>query len=233
VKICAVVPLNAPEQAKSRLAGVLTPGERAALMHWMAGRVLAALHAASAVAAVAVVSPSVELLDWAAAHHAEPLLQMAGDLNAGLELGRRWALARRADALLVLLGDLPYLRASEVAGLVAQSRAGRRAVVLAPDRRGRGTNGLLLRPADALAFAFGPASLLRHVQLTAAAGLDPMWYASYGTEHDLDTPADLHALRASGLWAPGTSADAGADGDDAGGACVCGSAHARAGAGER
>lgn len=205
MKICAVVPLNAPGQAKSRLSRALAGHERAALARWMAGRVLAALRGSGAVAEIAVVSPSPTLLAWAAAHGAAPLRQQSGDLNDGLELGRRWAQARGADALLVLLGDLPYLTGGEVAELAGMSGSAskERMVALAPDSGRRGTNGLLLRPVDALPFAFGPESLAQHARLAAEAGVDPICYASYGTEHDLDTLDDLRALIAAGHWTPG------------------------------
>lgn len=227
MKICAVVPLNAPGQAKSRLAQALSGHERAALVRWMAGRVLAALRESGAVAEVAVISPSPALLAWVAARGAQPLRQWTGDLNDGLELGRRWALARGADALLVLLGDLPYLAGKEVADLagMVQSTDERRLVVLAPDGGGHGTNGLLMRPLDALPFGFGPESLARHARLAADAGLDPLWYASYGTAHDLDTPDDLRALIASGRWTPRTGG--GAEGG-AGVTCGCERAPERA-----
>ncbi|MFI5272504.1 MAG: 2-phospho-L-lactate guanylyltransferase [Ktedonobacterales bacterium] len=201
--ISAVVPLNTAPLAKTRLAGVLAPHARAALERWMAERVLAALRATAAVTAVAVVSPDDDVLAWAAHRGATPLAQHAGSLNDGLELGRRWALAHRADALLVVLGDLPYLRADEVAALAALAAQPAPVVALAPDSQGRGTNAMLLRPLDALAFAFGGGSRARHAALAAAAGVAPMWYHSYGTGHDIDSAADLEQLMATGLWAPG------------------------------
>ena len=111
---------------------------------------------------------------------------------------------RGADALLVVLGDLPYLTASDVASIVRLLPVDATGAVLAPDRHERGTNALLLRPPDALPFAFGRDSFQRHVARAVALGVRTVWYTSEGTRRDVDTPDDLAALVASGLWHPAT-----------------------------
>jgi len=63
------------------------------------------------------------------------------------------------------------------------------------------TNALLLRPPDALPFAFGVGSLARH-RAAEARGLSPRWCDAPGTALDLDTPADLAALDAVLAGAP-------------------------------
>ncbi|HEX6799606.1 MAG TPA: 2-phospho-L-lactate guanylyltransferase [Ktedonobacterales bacterium] len=203
VKVYAVVPLSAPPRIKTRLAGALQLGARAALARWMAGRVLDAVRASGAIAEVAVVSPDAEALAWAAGRGAVALHQEGRGLNAALEIGRQWALSRDADALLVLLGDLPYLTPRDVSALVRLLPDGDApAAVLAPDRHERGTNVLLLRPPDALPFAFGRESFHRHEARALALGVRAVWYTSEGTRSDVDTPDDLAVLVASGLWRP-------------------------------
>lgn len=203
VKVYAVVPLSAPPRIKTRLAGVLKPSARAALARWMAERVLGAVRAAGAVAEIAVVSPDVEALAWAASRGAVALRQEGRGLNAALEIGRQWALARGADALLVLLGDLPYLTPRDVSAMVRLLPGGDApAAVLAPDRHERGTNALLLRPPDVLPFTFGRESFHRHEARALALGGRAVWYTSEGTRNDVDAPDDLAALVASGLWRP-------------------------------
>lgn len=202
----AVVPLNRRVAAKSRLRAALDDGEREALVRWLGERVLAALHASRVLGGVAVVSPDTGLLAMAAAHGAVALRQEgAGGLNAGLELGRRWALAGGATALLVVLGDLPLLSASEVRAMVGIGLAAGPwpQVVLAQDRRDQGTNALLLRPPGALPFAFGVGSLALHQELARARGIEPALFDSPGTRFDVDLPDDLEELRQRGLWWPG------------------------------
>lgn len=205
VQTLAVVPINRLAAAKSRLAPALSGAGRRELAQWMAGRVLDAVKRSGAVDAIAVVSPDDEALAWARACGVGAIKQERGGLNAGLALAREHVLARGAGALLVLLGDLPCLTPGEVARLVA---AGERAdaahcVVLAPDREGQGTNGLLLRPPDLLPFAYGPGSFERHRAIARAFGVEPLVAASPGLAFDVDTPADLHELERCGVWTPG------------------------------
>jgi 2-phospho-L-lactate guanylyltransferase len=204
MRLVAVVPLQALAGAKSRLAAALMPAERAALTLRLLHGVLDAL-AAPAVAERLVVSPDPRALAEARAAGAATLRQRLptrGDaLNDALAEARDWATARGADALLVVLGDLPLLTAADVAALVALAGADAPTVVLAPDRHERGTNALLLRPPDAIPFAFGPDSLARHQAAATALGLPVRLYRAPGTALDLDTPEDLAALpaRAAGL----------------------------------
>jgi len=76
--------------------------------------------------------------------------------------------------------------------------------VIVPDRHGTGTNGLLLSPPDAIAPSFGPDSCERHRALALAAGIDARIERPPSLLLDIDTGADLAALRErlAGLDAP-------------------------------
>lgn len=217
----ALVPLNALGAAKSRLRGALAEEDREALVIWLAGRVLDALRGSGLVERIVVLSPDARTLAVCLRKHAhepqahEPhayestmsaLLTAGGDLNADLELGRRWAIARGADALLVALADLPLLTPDAIRRMLvamhAEVAARGRAVVLAPDRAGRGTNLLLQCPADALPFAFGEGSFARHRDLARRSGLEPQLFTTEETSFDVDTPGDLREVIARDLWTP-------------------------------
>ena len=199
----AIVPINALPAAKSRLRSILGDCDRQGLVLWMAARVLASLRASGVVDALAVVSPDTRVLRWAERRGATPITQRQGDLNDGLELGRQWAVERGTASLLVLFADLPLLAPSDVVALsVAGERAGERAIVLAPDRFERGTNGLLLRPPLALPFSFGAGSLEKHRADARAQGIEPRSFVSDGAGFDVDTPVDVEALISRGLWRP-------------------------------
>lgn len=217
VKTLAVIPINRLAAAKSRLAPALSDAGRRELALWMAGRVLDAVKRSGAADEIAVVSPDEGALAWARAYGAIPIAQEHGGLNAGLALAREHALARGADALLVLLGDLPRLTPGEVARLVSAEEQAQSAhsVVLAPDREGQGTNGLLLRPPDLLPFAYGPGSFERHRAIARAFGVEPLVVVSPGLAFDVDTPADLHELERCGIWTPDGGGGDGGDGEGA------------------
>jgi 2-phospho-L-lactate guanylyltransferase len=160
---------------------------------------------------LAIVSPDEAVLQWASHTGGTPLRQRRGELNAGLELGREWATRQHADALLVLLGDLPLIEPEDVRGLYQhavamaddpQARDGRGLAVVVPDRSGRGTNALLLKPAEAMPFAFGPRSCERHLALARNSRLAVALHTAPRIAFDVDQPADLMALRERG-WCTG------------------------------
>jgi 2-phospho-L-lactate/phosphoenolpyruvate guanylyltransferase len=200
VRTAAIVPINILAAAKSRLADHLSPDDRRDLVLWMGNRVLASLKASEMVEAVAVVSPDRDVLRWAEERGVVPLYQVGGGLNSGLQLARHWAERLGAEALLVLLGDLPCLTPDEIAEFV--QRGAGQAVVLAPDRFERGTNGLLVRLSVDLPFAFGEGSLERYRALSQRAGVTPDLYQVPGMAFDVDSFADLSMLYEFGIWMP-------------------------------
>ena len=99
--------------------------------------------------------------------------------------------------MLCIPGDCPALDPAELDALL---RAPRRAdaaarVVIVPDRHGTGTNGLLLTPPDAIEPSFGPGSCERHRALAHAAGAACRVERPPSLLLDIDTGADLAALR--------------------------------------
>lgn len=199
----AIVPINALPAAKSRLRPILGDCDRQGLVLWMAARVLAAIRDSGATDALAVVSPDPRVLRWATQRGVSAIAQSTGGLNDGLELGRRWAMERGSRSLLVLFGDLPLLTPRDVAAIVqADDASSERAVVLAPDRPQRGTNGMLLRPLAALPFQFGAGSLEKHRGAALAHGIQPALFVAEGTSFDVDTPADVETLVSRDLWRP-------------------------------
>lgn len=193
----AVVPVQRLESAKTRLAGLLSPDARARLVLGLLERVVGAARRAALVDMVVVVSPDPVLLARADGLGAEGLRQDGRGLNAAIALGRAAALREGADTLLVLLGDLPLVTASDIDALVAA--CDEPGVVLAPDRHGRGTNALAVRPPAALEPSFGEDSLERHRRAAAARGLAVCEYHARGTALDLDTALDLELLNQTGV----------------------------------
>lgn len=200
--LIGVIPLKRLDRAKSRLAGVLSPGERATLALSLAERTFAALCDSGVCARLVVVSPDTAALAWAEARGAVALAQPGAGLNAGLVLTRDWAVAQGATSLLVALGDLPLLTAEETRRFVMGSRLHERVVALAPDRARDGTNLLLARPAALAPFAYGRGSFARHQRMALRLGLHTVEFAAPGAAFDVDTPADLAELIARGVWAP-------------------------------
>jgi 2-phospho-L-lactate guanylyltransferase len=188
VTLRIIVPHRGLAAAKTRLAPVLDDTERQALAKRLLERVLAVSR--EACGDVVVISPSEALGPLVAAAGARLVHQLGMGLNAGLEQARGEALADEIDTLLVLHGDLPNLSTADIAALLA-AVPGPGGVVIAPDRAGGGTNGLALRPPDAIPFRFGIGSLAAHRAAAEAAGVEMAEVHRSGLAFDLDTPADL------------------------------------------
>lgn len=194
--VFAIVPVKDLGETKSRLSSSLSPEERAVLTLWMLEHVLATLREADGVERVGVVSPSPRVLSLAEEFDATALGQESRGLNNALEEGRDWAVSRGASSLLVLPADLPYLSAFDVRMLLNLLGEDERTVVISPDESREGTNALLIRPPDAMPFAFGPGSYEAHLRAVRERGLEPAIYEDASLAFDLDTREDLARLGA-------------------------------------
>ena len=197
MSVFAVVPVKDLTQSKSRLSPFLSPDERAALTLAMLDHVLLTLEESGVVERVGVVSPSSRVLFLAKDAGAAALPQETRGLNNALEEGRDRAVSEGASCLLVLPADLPYLSAFDVRMLVSLLREDERAAVISPDRDEEGTNALVIRPPDALPFAFGPGSYEAHQRAARERRLELGIYDSASVSFDVDTLEDLELLRES------------------------------------
>ncbi len=186
----AIVPVKHLRQAKSRLAQVLTPNQRATLGRALLARTLDVLTVQPDLAGVLVVSADPTALALAKARGAVALMEIEVSLNAALAQATAWLAERGAEATLVIPADLPFLSGEDVAGLLALAGPPP-AVVLAPDRREQGTNALLSAPPGLIPYAFGMGSFARHQALCRARGVPCRLYRSPGLAFDLDLPEDL------------------------------------------
>ena len=183
-----IVPHRGLAVAKTRLASVLDDAEREALAKRLLERVLGVVR--EACDDVVVITPSEALGPLVTAAGARLAVQRGMGLNAGLDQARREALSDGVTTLVILHGDLPNLEADDVLALLAAVPPGG-GVAIAPDRAGRGTNGLALRPPGAIGFRFGVESLAAHRQEAEAADAPVVEVDRPGLAFDLDTPADL------------------------------------------
>ncbi len=197
--VFAVVPVKDLQGTKSRLAPILDPGARAGLTLYMMGRVVAAVREAG-IEDVCVVSPDAIVLDEARRRGATPLVQESRGLNPALEEGRRRALDLGAKTLLIFPADLPLLEAGDVRAVL--EAADGPSVVISPDGARSGTNTLLIRPPDALPFAFGPESFEAHLGAARKRGLDVRVCERPHLAFDLDTAGDFTRLRKTGVTHP-------------------------------
>jgi 2-phospho-L-lactate/phosphoenolpyruvate guanylyltransferase len=208
MRTAAILPVKRFALAKSRLGASVADGLRGRLARAMVADVLSALARADTIDRTYVVTSEPRLAQIAREHGA--LLVPDDDelgQSAAVTLGVRRALADGVERVLCIPGDCPALDPYELDALLAGDPAGASGaggadgsegaaqVVIVPDRHGTGTNGLLLRPPDAIAPSFGPDSCARHRELALAAGVGARVQRPPSLLLDIDTGADLAALR--------------------------------------
>ncbi|MFN3705724.1 MAG: 2-phospho-L-lactate guanylyltransferase [Thermoflexales bacterium] len=191
MRVCALVPVKPLLQVKTRLSACLEPQARASLMADSLQRLAYVLRDAAVADQIAVISRDPDVLAWAQQSGLVALREHGNDLNAALRQGRRRL--RAAEALLVLAADLLAVQPNDLRTMVQLAReCASRCVVLAPDRRGSGTNALLLKPPSVIDFAFGEDSARRHAAQAMAKRVPVHWYHSETIGLDIDWPEDLY-----------------------------------------
>lgn len=198
MRTAAILPVKRFASAKSRLGTSVEDALRERLARAMVSDVLRALAESAAIERTIVVTCEQTLREAAAQHSALVLDDTAErGQSAAVALGIARALADGAERVLCVPGDCPALDPAELDALIEASDAQARGphVVIVPDRHGTGTNGLLLAPPEAIAPSFGAGSCARHEALARDAGVACVLERPSSLLLDIDTGADLAALR--------------------------------------
>ena len=177
------------KKAKQRLAPLLPPAERQALVRAMLADVLVAC------------------MQWTTAHETvlatiDPEIISAGedagatacrdDAALGMdEAVQAAARCARTEHLLILPGDIPCVTPADLDAMLAGTRGG--ALAVAPAASGGGTNALAMTTRGAIRTRFGDQSFRCHLDAARAAGLAVSIVRRAGLGLDIDTPDDLAA----------------------------------------
>ncbi|GIX30724.1 MAG: 2-phospho-L-lactate guanylyltransferase [Porticoccaceae bacterium] len=183
-----LIPRKALGEAKSRLAAHLGDEPRRRLVEALLAGVLDAARRCPAVAEIWVLSPTRPPLPGGVRW----LPDRGRDLNDALARALGRLVPDSPLPLAVVAGDLPLLAPADLAALAAGVAAG--AVVLAPDRRGEGTNALALPAGVSMRPCFGPGSLWLHRAEAARQGRGVRLLRRPGLAFDLDRVQDLAEL---------------------------------------
>lgn len=197
MRTAVVLPVKRFGHAKQRLSVSIPDAVRQTLVRAMVSDVLDAVAGVAAVDLTVVVT--CEPVATAAAKGKGALIVQDAEQgqSAAVEVGIAAAVDRGAERVLCIPGDCPALDPVEIAALLSDAdRAPQPEVVIIPDRHGTGTNGLLLSPPDAIAPSFGPGSCARHTTLARDVGVSCRIASPSSLLLDIDTGADLAALRA-------------------------------------
>lgn len=199
MRTAAVLPVKHFTRAKQRLGESVPDPLRLQLARAMVTDVLLALSQTKSIERTIVVTREQSVAVPAREQGAIVLDDVAeSGQSAAVALGVQWALVEGIERVLCVPGDCPALDPGELDGLLVSDTyqlADERTVVIIPDRHGTGTNGLLLRPPDAIEPSFGPDSCERHRRLAVEAGVAVHLRRPASLLLDIDTGADLAALR--------------------------------------
>jgi 2-phospho-L-lactate guanylyltransferase len=190
----AVVPIKELHRAKERLASVLAPELRAALMLAMLEDVLAALAEAPGLAGIAVVTVD-PAASWLARDFGARIIEIgARDGHTGAVMAAARLLAEEGcPGMLTVPGDIPLVTAAEIAQLLA-AHASPRAFTIVPSCDERGSNAIICSPPEAVPLRFGEDSFFPHLRAAKACGIDPTVLRLPGIALDVDRPEDLAAF---------------------------------------
>lgn len=184
-----IIPVKPFGEGKSRLASMLSTDLRAEFSRRWLTHVLEIATTWGQFAGMAVVSRDAAVLEVGRAYGALPVVEVGDDLNAALRQAGASVAAAGAQGVLVLPSDLPLLTLDDLDALQELAAQGN-GVIIAPSHD-EGTNALLLRPPDAIPYAFGVGSFARHLALANAAKLPSHVYRSPTLALDIDRPEDL------------------------------------------
>ena len=190
----AVVPVKERERAKERLAPLLSPDLRRALVLAMLEDVLSALASASGVGGIVVVTLDPQARRLAAEFGARIVEDGARDGHTGAVTAAARLLAAEGRAgMLTLPGDIPLATADEIDQLVTAHRPAP-SFTITPSHDEGGSNAILLSPPDVVPLRFGVDSFFPHLRAAEAQGIHPTVLRLPGIALDIDNPEDIAAF---------------------------------------
>lgn len=193
MNLWTILPVKSLARTKSRLSGVLSPEERAALTLHLLERTLELLPSVPGLGETAVITPDPLVTKMAASFGCRTLVEPPGSgLNGAVTAGVVLAAQHGASHCLVLPSDLPFLAREELVelvGLVATA-VPHPTVILCSDRQQQGTNALIVPTGLGFCFGYGRHSFHHHYQEAARLGLACHLVALPGLQFDLDTGDD-------------------------------------------
>ena len=192
--IWAIVPVKPLRRGKSRLAGLLSEEQRTCLNRYLLEHTLTILNQIPDIEHTLVVSRDPAALALTRSMGGRTVLEDgAPQFNTALKRATIVAQAQGARAVLILPADLPLVEPSDLEALLRQGLTPP-IVVISPDRRHDGTNGLFINPAGLIEYGYGPGSFQRHCQRAIQAGAKLEVVNSERIGLDLDLPEDLEMV---------------------------------------
>lgn len=193
-----LVPMKAPSAGKSRLVGALSDRAREQLVQSMLASVLEACGEARHVGEVTVVARDAAAVRRIVPRWVAVAAEPAGACDLGAALCGTLEMLGLDGAgpggVAILMADLPLLDGPALDDALCRL-SGRASSLVVPDQHGTGTSLIAWRGLRFRDFRYGPHSFGAHRAALRAAGLLPVSHPFGAGFHDIDTAADIAAVR--------------------------------------
>ena len=188
----AIVPLKYFDDAKSRLADVLSATERQLLVRTMARDVLRALSGCSMLQGVLINSRESEVFSLAQEFSAEVFIEPSGcDLSRSVTLASEWLERERgANGTLIVHADIPLATSADFNTLLQNHQQ----LSFVPDDEEQGTNCIAATPPNPIDYRYDGKSFAPHLAAAESLGLTSQVCRIERLQLDIDTRADLEKL---------------------------------------
>ena len=192
--IWAVVPIKELDGAKQRLAPLLTPAQRRALIEVMMGEVLEAVAGARTLAGILVVTLDPQATALATRLGARVVTEGAREGHTGSVVAGLTLLAREGrGGMMTVPADIPAATSAEIDAVLAVHLAAP-AFTISPAHDDLGSNAVICSPPPAVPLRFGDNSYFPHLDAARRSGIEPTILRQPGIAMDIDHPVDLAAF---------------------------------------
>lgn len=195
-----IVPIKSFSQGKSRLSGIACGTEREAFNSHCAHLVLDTLRKCQGVDELLIATNDDSIASWVSENSWRCVRDGAGaSLNEILDQALDVAEAEGAESAIILVCDLPFLDTESVKKLVKALET--HSSVLAPDRRGAGTNALGMRFSNRTSLHFEEdESYRRHREACGTNMGSVQVVESFQLGFDVDLPTDFEEFKSMETW---------------------------------
>ena len=189
--IWAIVPIKELDGAKQRLAPLLSPAQRRALIEVMMGEVLQALAGVHGLGGIMVVTLDPHATAVAARLGARAVTDGARDGHTGsVTAGLKLLAHERRGGMMTLPADIPAATSAEIEAVMAAHQPGP-SFTISPAHDDLGSNTVICSPPHAVPLRFGDNSYFPHLDAARLAGIEPVIVRQPGIAMDIDHPIDI------------------------------------------
>ena len=191
MSIWAVIPIKELDGAKQRLAPLLSPAQRRALIEVMMGEVLDAVAGVRGLGGILVVTLDQRATAYAGRLGARVTTDGAREGHTGSVVAGLRLLAKEGQTgMMTLPADVPAATSAEIEAVLAAHKAGP-SFTIAPAHDDLGSNTVICSPPDAVPLRFGDNSYFPHLEAARRAGIEPTIVRQPGVAMDIDHPVDI------------------------------------------